>query len=255
MYTHYTMTTNALLMFHQGWTDIVNCLPLVNWYARKYTKLFVVFRDDAKPLTQFYLRGLQNVFPIYIPKIVIEVNWLEPVDIIHHKITHFEFIGHYDVQRQIEDPHRNAYNNLNAITDYPFERLFYESYDIPYSERVTSFTLYRNVEAEESYYSKHVTTEPYICVHAIENLHVQPEEGTSIINLGETTGIFFDAIRVLQHAKAIHVLDSVWAAVCYMIDAKYGILETVPVYVYCQRDFYRMFTQPVHRPNWTIVHS
>jgi hypothetical protein len=104
------MTTNALLMFHQGWTDIVNCLPLVNWYARKYTKLFVVFRDDAKPLTQFYLRGLQNVFPIYIPKPIIEVNWLEPVDIVHHKITHFEFIGHYDVQRSIDEPHNNAYN-------------------------------------------------------------------------------------------------------------------------------------------------
>jgi hypothetical protein len=184
-----------------------------------------------------------------------DVDWLSPVDCNHHKITHFEFIGHYDVQRPLGDPHKNAYNKLSASTGYPFERLFYESYDIPYSERVNSFTLYRNVEAEELYYSKHVTTEPYICVHAIQNLHVQPEEGTAIVKLGESTDTFFDAIRVLQHAKAIHVLDSVWAAVCYMIDAKYGMLETVPVYVYCQRDFHRMFTQPVHRPNWTIVSS
>jgi hypothetical protein len=42
--------------------------------------------------------------------------------------------------------------------------------------------------------------------------------------------------------------------VCYMIDAKYGLLETVPVYVYCHRGFDRMFTNPVKRPNWTIVY-
>ena len=242
-------------MFHQGWTDIVNCLPLVNWYAKKYTKLFVVFRDDAKNLTQFYLRGLQNVFPIYIPKPIIEVNWIDPVDVRHHNITHFEFMGHYDNQRSINDPYRNGYRRLNMISDYPSERLFYESYNIPYIERVNSFTLYRNVEAEELYYNKHVTSEPYICVHAIEHLHVQPEEGTAIINLGESTDTFFDAIRVLQHAKAIHVLDSVWAAVCYMIDTKYGLIDNVPVYVYCYRGYNRMFTQPVHRPNWTIVSS
>ena len=246
------MTTNALLMFHQGWTDIVNCLPLINWYAKKHTNLVVIVRDDARNLIQFYLRGLNNVFPIYLPKAIIDVDWLSPVDHERLKITHFEFNGHYDVQRPVGDPHKNAYTRLSAITRYPFERLFYESYDIPYIERVNSFTLYRNVEAEEAFYTKHVTSEPYICVHAVD---VTPEEGVVSLKLGESTDTFFDAIRVLQHAKAIHVLDSVWAAVCYMIDTKYGMLETVPVYVYCNRDFHRMFTQPVHRPNWTIVSS
>lgn len=246
---------NALLMFHQGWTDIVNCLPLINWYAKKYTNLFVVIREDARQLVGFYLRGLRNVFPIYIPKRIIEVDWLSPVDVAHLRITRFEFIGHYDVQRPMNDPYRNAYNRLNAVTDYPFEKLFYESYNIPYIERVNSFTLYRDPVAEEMYYNKHAKQEPYICVHAvnIEDLVVQPAENTDIVRLGESSETFFDAIRVLQHAKAIHVLDSVWAVVCYMIDTKYGMLETVPVFVYCQRDFKRMFTQPVELPNWTIV--
>ena len=183
-----------------------------------------------------------------MPKSVIEVNWLGPADPWHHKITTFDFIGHYDVQRPPSDPYKNAYNQLNARTDYPFERLFYEAYDIPYIERINSFTLYRNVDAEEKFYATHVREKPYICAHAI-----QPTTDKPIVQLGESTDVFFDAIRVLQHASEIHVLDSVWAAICYMLDGKYSLLQGIPVYVYCQRDFRRMFTQPVTLPNWTMV--
>lgn len=241
---------STLLVFHQGWTDIINCLPMINWYAKKNTRLFVLFRDDAKALTGFYLRGLRNVFPIYIPKDLFGGNWGEPVDFKHHGIMHLELIGHFDVQRMPHDPYRDAYHRLNLITDYPFEKLFYEAYDIPYIERINSFVLYRDPVAEEAYYTKYVKREPYICVHAVD---VKPDEDMDVIQLGESSETFFDAIRVLQHAKAIHVRDSVWAGVCYMLDAKYGMFQTVPIYVYCERDFYRMFTQPVTLPNWTIV--
>jgi hypothetical protein len=249
------MNNIALLMFHQGWTDIVNCLPLINWYSRKYSKLYVILREDATNVGLFYVRGLRNVVPIFIPKQQLDINPFAHVDIKHHKITHFEFIGHYDDRRLDNDPYNRAYSRLNEKTDYPFEKLFYESYDIPYIERVNSFQLYRDVEGEEAYYNKMVKREPYICVHATSTYAVVPEcDGDyDTIELAESTTTFFDAIRVLQHAKSIHVIDSVWAGVCYMIDAKYGMLENVPVFIYCHRDFYRMFTQPVKLPNWTIV--
>jgi len=249
------MSRNGLLMFHQGWTDIVNCLPMINWYARRYDKLYVVLRADSHPMILFYIRGIRNVIPIFIPKHIIEVDWLTPIDQHRLQITGREFIGHYDIQRPVSDPLRGAYARLNAVTDFPFEKLFYESYNIPYKERVNSFELYRDIDAEEQYYKKHVKSEPYICVHTNPGLElsVNPEDNVERVELGGTTEVFFDAIRVLQHAKAIHVIDSVWAAVCYMIDGKYGMLENVPIFVYCHRDFHRMFTQPVHRPNWTIV--
>jgi hypothetical protein len=257
MYGAHTMSENALLFFHQGWTDIINCLPLITWYSKKYKKLYVLMREDAWMVIQFYIRGTTNVVPIYVPKQVLgEVSWRNLVDINHHKITKFELIAHYDYDRPEGDPYRGAYARRNALDDAPFERLFYEAYDIPYIERVNSFVLYRDPISEEVAYNKLIKREPYICTHTNPELQlfVKPEEGVDIVELNQSSPMFFDYIRILQHAKAIHVIDSVWAAICYMIDAKYGLLETVPVYLYCHRDFHRMFTQPVHRPNWTIVY-
>ena len=248
---------NALLYFHQGWTDIVNCLPMMNWYAKKYKKLYVILRQDAWMLVQFYIRGLQNVVPIYVPKHILDTqSWSTFVNVQHHKITNFELIAHYDSQRPDWDPYKGAYARRNAIDDAPFEQIFYEAYDIPYIERVNSFVLFRDPIAEEVAYTKYVKNEPYVCTHTNPELQlfVKPEEGVHTVELNQSTPMFFDFIRILQHAKAIHVIDSVWAAICYMIDAKYGLLETVPVYVYCHRGFDRMFTNPVKRPNWTIVY-
>ena len=52
---------SAILCFHQGWTDIINCLPLINYYAKKYEKLKVIMREDAKALVEFYTKHLQNI--------------------------------------------------------------------------------------------------------------------------------------------------------------------------------------------------
>jgi hypothetical protein len=247
MYETYTM--NALLMFHQGWTDIVNCLPLITWYSKQYAHLFVVIRQDAWKLGAFYVRGLSNVHPIFVPKYQLDRNWIAPLDIPRLNIGRFLLMGHFDVHRPDNDPHKDAYHRLNEVTDYPFEKLFYESYDIPYIQRVKSFDFYRDPVGEEAYYKKMVKKEPYICSHSVKTL----PEGYDVVELGESTDLFFDAIRVLQHAKEIHVIDSVWAALCYLMDARYGYLQGIPVYVHCTRDFYRMFTQPVELPNWKIV--
>jgi hypothetical protein len=243
---------SALLFFHQGWTDIINCLPLINWYAKEYPHVFVVIREDAWRLGSFYVRGLSNVTPLFIPKQKLDDNWIAPVDIPTRKINRYLLMGHFDVLRPENDPHKGAYHRLNVRTDYPFEKLFYEAYDIPYIERVNSFALYRDPECEELYYQKMVKREPYICVHSVSTPVEKPDE-CDTIELGESSTMFFDAIRVLQRAKSIHLHDSVWAAVCYMIDGKYGLLQGIPVYVYCSRDFYRMFTQPVDLPNWKMI--
>jgi hypothetical protein len=230
---------------------------MITWYSKKYKKLYVLVREDAWMIIQFYIRGTYNVIPIYVKKNILDtVSWRNLVDIDHHKITKFELIAHYDSERPIDDPYRGAYNRRNAIDDAPFEQLFYEAYDIPYIERVNSFVLYRDPIAEEVAYNKNVKKEPYVCTHTNPDLQlfVKPEEGVEIVELNQSTPMFFDYIRILQHAKAIHVIDSSWAAICYMIDAKYGMLENVPVYVYCHRGFDRMFTNPVKRPNWRIVY-
>lgn len=246
---------SGLLYFHQGWTDIINCLPLINIYAKRYPMLYVVVREDADLLIRFYLRGLKNVMPLFYPKKSLDtLGWASLVNVKALGIKNYELIGDFDVGRI--DNYKGQYGRIrDSGLDIPFEELFYIAYNIPYSSRISEFVLYRNPDVEGEVYDNIVKNEQYICTHTNKglNLYVNPDPSYNIIELDTTTYRFFDMIRVLQHAKAIHVIDSVWGAVCYMIDAKYGLLENVPVYVYCHRDFHRMFTNPKNLPNWKMV--
>ena len=255
----------GLLYFHQGWTDIMNCLPLINIYAPKYKLLYVLVREEARALITFYIRGLRNVSPIFSPHSHLDsVGWSKLVNVKHHNITGFELIAHFDGGRPTTDKYHDAfkhYMDANSIRlpdgrmSIPFERGFYEPYGLPYSDRVDKFVVYRDPEGEEKIYNSVVKQEPYVCVHNNPeiNLFVKPPPGYDIIELNKASDFFFDYIRVLQHAKEIHLIDSSWAGLCYLLDAKYGMFHETPIYVYCYRDFHRMFTEPVKLANWTII--
>jgi hypothetical protein len=47
----------GLLIFHQGWTDIMNCFGMVTHNAKQYDILYVFYREDAKPLAEFTVGG------------------------------------------------------------------------------------------------------------------------------------------------------------------------------------------------------
>ena len=257
-------TEIGLLYFHQGWTDIMNCLPMINIFAAKYRLLYLLVREDAWGLIQFYIRGLRNVVPVYSPHKTLDDIGIKVVDIKHHKITQFEMIGQLDGGRPQSDPMRganarycseNIQRDENGRTNITFERTFYEAYGIPYSDRVNKFTLYRDPIAEEVAYNRVVKNTPYICVHnnPLLNLMVCPKTKHHVLELNQASEVFFNYIRILQHAEEIHLIDSVWAGLCYLMDAKYGYFHQKPIYVYCFRDFDRMFTEPVRLPNWNIV--
>ena len=255
---------NALLYFHQGWTDIMNCLPMINIYAAKYRLVYLLVRRDAWGLIQFYIRGLRNVIPVYSPHLDLNRLGISVVDVAHHKITRFELMGQLDGSRPSSDPLRGAYQRYSdqvakrlpdGRMSHTFERIFYEAYGLPYSDRVDKFALFRDPVLEETVYNRIAPKKPYICVHSnpLLNLMVCPKTPHAIVELNQSSEIFFDMIRVLQHAEELHLIDSVWAGLCYLMDAKYGLFHQKPVYVYCYRDFHRMFLEPVKLPNWTVV--
>ena len=238
---------------------------MINIYSAKYSKLYILVRQDAWGLIQYYIRGLRNVIPVYAPHSVLNEMGIRVVDIARHNITHIELIGQLDVGRPASDPMRDAYRRFAAKYAYrrpdgsmshTFERIFYEAYNLPYADRIDKFVLYRDPILEETVYNRVVKQKPYICVHnnPLLNLVVCPNSTLPRIELNQSSDIFFDYIRVLQHAEEIHLIDSVWAGICYLLDAKYKCFHEKPIYVYCYRDFHRMFTEPVALPNWNIIH-
>ena len=35
------MDKKGFIYFHQGWTDIINCLALINYYCERYNKIYL----------------------------------------------------------------------------------------------------------------------------------------------------------------------------------------------------------------------
>jgi hypothetical protein len=246
----------GLLFFHQGWTDIVNCLPLINVYAKRCKRLYVLLREDSAPMIKQYIQPINNVVPVFKKKESIEDKrfWSSQIDFLKPIITDYYLIGESDKDRHDDDPYKGLYANRTVTR--PFERMFYEYYGVPYSHRIDSFHLKRDFSLEEETYKRIVKKESYICVHTnseLGSINIPHYENTDIIELNDISYIFFDMIRVLENAKEIHLIDSIWATLCYILDCRYQIFQKIPIYVYCLRNHDSMFTEPKTLPNWTVI--
>lgn len=242
------------ILFHQGWTDIINCLPLVNYFSKKKEKINLIIRKDSKPIVDFYVSPLNNVQVHYIDKFDLDNKLHEIVP--SFKETELLFFGIHDAYRI------NDYVNLflNSKPNTFFVEKFYTVYEIDYMNRITSFELSRNFEIEDKIYKNFIEKNgtDYLVYHEDLERNIildktNFDEKIEWVNLDKLSYIFFDYIKVLENAKEIHLLDSVWAAIIYLLDAKYGLFKNIPIKVNCLREYKQMFTEPIKLDNWEII--
>lgn len=246
------MKTGTIL-FHQGWTDIINCLSLINIFASQYEKINLIIRKDSQPIIDFYVSQFSNVNTHYIEKYELDNN-------LHTIVPKFDetnllFFGVHDAYRKNE--YINSFRSTHG-SDF-FVKKFYTVYGINYIERVNSFNLNRNLELEDTTYKDFISKngENYILYHedTDRDIFIGKEnfnEINKIINLNGISDVFFDYIKILENSKEIHLFDSVWASVIYLIDAKYGLFKHIPIYVNCLRGYQDMFTEPIKLENWIV---
>lgn len=245
------MTKNGILYFHQGWTDIINCLALINYYCKLYDKIYLIMREDAKELVNFYIKDLKNIEIYYIVKNILDHQNIKTFLNNNYKnvdIQNIDFlgIGGHDHLRN------DKYKNIFAKTSGFFVNIFYTSYDIPYITRINDFTFNRNIKLEENKYNEFINNygKKYILYHeVIENY----DKNIKIINLNGISNIFFDMIKILENAIEIHLLDSVWGAFIYQLDAKYNLFQSKKIILYAKRGYKEMFLNPIKLDNWEII--
>jgi hypothetical protein len=249
------MTNECYLLVHQGWTDIFNCLPLINYYSSKYELIYFIVRDDAKEFVNFYIRNLINVKPIYCnkEKVFDSVNIKKYLKDVHNlEKGKFLFHGCHDIYRK--DEYHQAFNKSN--NKYYFVESFYVLYNIPYSVRIDYFNFERDLLIEEETYNNFINKygEKYILHHEIhDKTNNLIDKTIPYINLNGITQTFFDFIKIIENSIELHLIDSVWAALIYMIDAKYKLFSNKKIYVYCRRYYYEMFLKPITLNNWILL--
>lgn len=247
--------SNGFLFFHQGWTDIFNSLALINYFKDKYTILYVLYREDKEALFTFYTRKQKNIklIPFTIDSLDKEACKYFIDNKNEYDINDFHIIGVNDTLRI--DSYKSKFSECKTIDGTEFDRKFYEVYNIPTTTRITHFEIDRDSDAEERLYSKIVLKKPYILTHRTNetSFELAKKEGYDYYELNQLTNTFFDAIKILEGASEIHLIDSSWAALCYSLDGKYNLFSKIPVTIYCLRKLNKMFTWPVRHPNWTII--
>lgn len=239
---------SCLLYFHQGWTDIINCLSLINYFSLKYQKVYLLIRKDSKNIIDFYTKNNDNIIILYEDKKELDINY--------NNINYFEkkynlenisreLIGCHDINRT--DTFKNKFNAGKF-----FVNAFYECYGIDYMNRINYFTFTRNIELENLTYHNFKTKygTKYILYHEIIDNY---DKSIQIINLNNISDIFFDMIKVIENAIEIHLLDSVWGSFIYQLDSKYGLFQNKKIFLYAKRGYKKMFEEPIKLNNWIIM--
>jgi len=150
----------------------------------------------------------------------------------------------------------NAYGGAPA--NMFFVESFYTPYDIDYSNRVSMFEFERDFELEEKTYLEFISKHgnDYILCHGINDANIvelkKLNPNSKFVDLDKVTNTFFDYIKILENSKEIHLLDSIWGAFVYQIDAKYGLFKNIPITSHCLRGYMPMFTEPIKLNNWII---
>jgi len=256
------------------------CFGLINYYKSKYDEIYVLIRSDAKELVDYYVRNLDGVNIIYIDTDHgrfygnIDTNTSgDNVEYINGGIkipTNFDVLFHGEHDRFRKDEYKQYWyrpNHLKKPANH-FSEMFYTFYDIDFLTRIDSFSVDRDLQLEENVYNGFIGHYgiDYVIYHDDEENHTSGVHhvstkidfedkinGCSYVNLNKQSNTFFDYIRVIQGAKEIHLVDSIWGCLLYQLDAKYGILKDKTINLYCKRGHENLFQYPIKLDNWNLI--
>jgi hypothetical protein len=263
-YNEHNKYHNAILCIPQGWTDIFNCLGLINFYSKKYIKLYLVIRDDSKELINFYIKNLNNIELIFINnKKFIKGrygnDWLIYKFIKkYYSINNCEqiFIGFVDYDNTRYDFNINLLKSIFTNFEINLPKCYYETYNIPYSVRINNFIFYRDYKLENLKYNNFIKENgyKYILYHSNNNNidFIINKKNIKYINLNKKSNIFFDYIKILENSIEFHLIDSSWALFIYLLDAKYGLFKKKKIYLYARRNYSCFFKEPL-LDNWIFI--
>lgn len=279
-----TYIKKGILYFNQGFTDIFNCLSLINYYTEKYNYIFLFMRDDMKDFIDYYTKNIDNIKIIYIP-LNLHLEYFNSIvyNNIDISINNSE-LQYLNIQSNINDLDKiyigqmdkfnNNYPNIwnNKIDCYSdFIKLFYESQNLDYKIKNNYFNFNRDYELENVKYNEFINKygDNYILYHSDEKTILLEEHikykyenmerdccglmRWNPINIDNISIIFYDYIKVLQNSKEIHIYDGSWSIFIYLLDFKYKLFENIKIYYYPLKHNIIFFINNPLLENWKII--
>ena len=244
----------GILYFHQGFTDIFNCLGLIDYYMVRYDELIVLCAERAQDIIKFYIKDKVNVSIILVNYSIPQhnqnmVNYLKDNKNIQVGDYDLLFHGVHEIERV--DKYKNGFS-LAMQKNYFFVKSFYVGYDIDYITRIDCFNITRDFVLEDTIYNNFIDKygENYILYHEIIETPRKPD--IAYVNLACISTTFFDYIKVLENSIELHLKDSVWSILVYLLACKYNLFENKKITIYGKRGLNAYYNDPIKLNNWII---
>jgi hypothetical protein len=246
------MRENSLVMFHQGWTDIILCIGLIFYNLDNYKNVVLVIREDSRDMIQFIFRNIQNIDLQFIQKKFLDLY-------LHDN----ELIKEYAKKKDYDI---NLYGGAVNPTNKPTtgrggdKYYFYKHYNINEQLSINNFRIERDYKLEEIRYNNLVNkiglNYNIIFEDNIRKLSINKSKiinkNLPTFNLCNSSKICFDLIKIIENAKEIHILSTFWSLIIYNLQKKYNLFNRNNIYFHesARPNYYNYLYE---NNNWIIL--
>lgn len=237
------MEKKALIIFHQGWTDIILCIGIVFYNLNIYDKIVLMMREDAKDMIDFIFRKEKKLTIDYKNKCEIsDIHCFNSLLNSHYSDYIFLSYG-------------AAFNHglSNLFQPSGSSNFFYTPNNIDKNESYNSFLIERDYELENKKYMefmenmknmKNMETD-YVIINEDINRNINIDRGyinkdAYIFNINDSSKIVFDMLKIIENAKEIHLTSTFWSLIIYNLQKKYNLFYDIPIYFhnYAREGYY-----------------
>lgn len=268
----------AVLMLHWCWTDLLVHVGMINYYINQFSKLTLICLPHQK-------KFLKSLYP---KNKLIFVGDPDKgyIDNLAYKLFKNNYVflldGHQSSQCLTRACLRNNFNpkshiqkiNCNNIkksaNSYIKMIKYLDKTDKTFDERISFYTLanmnknilldffkiYRNKKSEKLIYNKIVNYNNYAVAHITEGMNVNTR--LQIILLNDKSSTIIDMLKVLENAKEIHIYDSLYGMLVYLLYFSNNLNKNKKIYFhsYARNKIHKFFDMnKIYKSrNWTILH-
>jgi hypothetical protein len=274
-----------IIIGHQGWADFFTQNAIYNHYINiantNATAVTILVIDEQRKLMVSKIFENRKNVKVLVPNFIDSQNSLfnkqiskETCVICHTNLgglicprepNHSCKYINYDFFPNCELIKLNAFKNYTNWEScmqkkkYSFAHAMYEFEDLDPEIRINNFKINRDVVLEENQFSQ-LTNEEYFLVHddPDRNLCVPQDKfknQLAQVNLNLRSPIMIDMIKTIENSKEIHLIDSSYSVLIYLLSFSNQKIAAIPKYLYTLNRMERdigIYTKPSAH-NWFLI--
>ena len=235
--------TKCTLIGHNGWTDFFSQYPLYREKISKY-KDVIIFVNEASKIPLLKALYPEDTIRIEVPPITNIRDGYYTCITCHtlgssqcHRGESCKFIN-YSNYIEYDNIKLNAFDNYHKWSLFmegkSFLDAFYEYYNLNFIDTIKANPFIINREHCKTFYDSLSIHGEYIVIHNTNEhkFSVNNKDNLRIINLDSTSKIIVDTVMVLEGAKELHLLDSVYGFFVLFLQINYNLFTNHKIYLY-----------------------